>query len=99
VYISFELFGLFQKSPNDFIEMYTFSATRYGGVRPRRLFCCIGAISGPSADDGAEAYFHDQIVYCDDTPDSKVQMNMWRRELGIRVHAVRYALMDDVLRG
>ena len=34
---------------------------------------------------GGEPYFHDQIVYCDYTPDSKVQMNVWRRELGIRV--------------
>lgn len=40
-----------------------------------------------------EPYFHDQIVYCDDTPDSKVQMNVWRRELGIRVHAARKARM------
>ena len=40
-------------------------------------------------EQGAETYFHDQIVYCDDTPDSKVQMNVWRRELGIRVHARR----------
>lgn len=44
-------------------------------------------------EQGAEAYFHDQIVYCDDTPDSKVQMNVWRRELGIRVHAARKARM------
>lgn len=29
------------------------------------------------ADDAnGEPYFHDQIVFCDDTPDSKVQMNM-----------------------
>ena len=44
-------------------------------------------------EQGAEAYFHDQIVYCDDTPDSKVQMNVWRRELGLRVHAARKARM------
>ena len=33
-------------------------------------------------EQGTEAYFHDQIIYCDDTPDSKVQKNVWRRELG-----------------
>ena len=32
-------------------------------------------------------------MYADDTPDSKVQMNTWRRELGIRVHAARKARM------
>lgn len=42
---------------------------------------------------GGEPYFHDQIIYCDDTPDSKVQMNVWRRELGLRVHAARKARM------
>jgi hypothetical protein len=46
------------------------------------------------ADDAnGEPYFHDQIVFCDDTPDSKVQMNVWRRELGIRVHAAWKARM------
>lgn len=44
-------------------------------------------------EEGGEPYFHNQIVYADDTPDSKVQMNMWRRELGIRVHAARKARM------
>ena len=29
------------------------------------------------ADDAnGEPYFHDQIVFCDDTPDSKVQMDV-----------------------
>ena len=44
-------------------------------------------------EEGGEPYFHNQIVYADDTPDSKVQMNTWRRELGIRVHAARKARM------
>lgn len=35
-----------------------------------------------------ESHTTDQIVYCDDTPDSKVQMATWRRELEIRVYAV-----------
>lgn len=42
---------------------------------------------------GGDAYYHDQIVYCDDTPDSKVQMNTWRRELAIRVCPARKARM------
>ena len=42
---------------------------------------------------GGEAYFYDQMIWCDDTPDSKVQMNVWRRELGLRVHAARKARM------
>ncbi len=44
-------------------------------------------------EQGTEAYFHDQIIYCDDTPDSKVQKNVWRRELGTRVHAASKAEM------
>ena len=42
---------------------------------------------------GGDPYFHDQMIWCDDTPDSKVQMNVWRRELGLRVHAARKARM------
>ena len=44
-------------------------------------------------EQGTEAYFHDQIIYCDDTSDSKVQKNVWRRELGTRVHAASKAEM------
>ena len=44
-------------------------------------------------EEGGEPYFHDQIVYCDDTPDSKVQMSTYRRDLGIRIHAARKARM------
>lgn len=42
---------------------------------------------------GGEPYYHDQVVWCDDTPDSKVQMATWRRELGIRAHPARKARM------
>ena len=42
---------------------------------------------------GEEPYFHDQTVWCDDTPDSKVQMNTWRRELGIRARPARKSHM------
>ena len=48
---------------------------------------------GSIDEEGGEPYFHNQVVYADDTPDSKVQMNTWRRELGIRVHAARKARM------
>jgi hypothetical protein len=44
-------------------------------------------------EEGGEPYFHDQIVYCDDTPDSKIQMSTYRRDLGIRIHAARKARM------
>ena len=44
-------------------------------------------------EEGGEPYFHDQIVYCDDTPDSKVQMSTYRRDLGIRIHPARKARM------
>ena len=52
----------------------------------------VDSLTFPDAQ-GSEAYSHDQIVYCDDTPDSKVQMNVWRRELGIHVHAARKSRM------
>ena len=55
----------------------------------------VDALTFPD-DEGGEPYYHDQIVWCDDTPDSKVQMNVWRRELGIRVHAARKARMRKV---
>lgn len=32
---------------------------------------------------GEEAYFHDEILWCDDTPDAKVQMGVYRCELGL----------------
>ena len=34
----------------------------------------MGALTYPD-EPGGEAYFHNQIVYADDTPDLKVQMN------------------------
>ena len=39
--------------------------------------------------EGEDAYFHDETVWCDDTPDSKVQMATWRRELGLRARPAR----------
>lgn len=42
---------------------------------------------------GEDPYYHDELVWADDTPDSKVQMATWRRELGIRVRPARKANM------
>lgn len=44
-------------------------------------------------ESGEDAYYHDEIVWANDTPDSKVQMATWRRELGIRVRPARKARM------
>jgi hypothetical protein len=35
-------------------------------------------------EPGEEPYFRDELIWCDDTPDGKVQMNTYRRDLGIR---------------
>lgn len=86
---------------------------------------------------GEEPYFHDEMVWCDNTPDGQVSMSVYRRECGLRarplrksnmrrvsydwlaglrdkdgrwideipdgndhsIDAVRYAVMEDVLRG
>ena len=68
------------------------------------------------------SYLHDELVWCDNTPDRKQSMAVWRREAGFQlkeyerdrdgtwvdeipdgndhsIDAVRYAMMDDVLRG
>jgi phage terminase large subunit len=52
----------------------------------------VGALTYADAP-GEQPYYHDELVYCDDTPDAKVQMAVWRRELGIRVHPARKANM------
>jgi len=40
-------------------------------------------------EPGGEPYFHDELIWCDDTPDGKVQMNTYRRDLGIRARPAR----------
>ena len=64
-----------------------------------------------SDEPGEEPYYHDQVVWVDDTPDGKVQTSVYRRDLGGNwldiipdgddhsIDAIRYAMMDDVLRG
>ncbi|MDO4851517.1 MAG: hypothetical protein Q4A93_06650 [Actinomycetota bacterium] len=44
-------------------------------------------------DPGEEPYFHDELIWCDDTPDGKVQMNTYRRDLGIRARPARKGRM------
>ena len=54
----------------------------------------LGFVIEPIANElGGDESYHNQIMYVDDTPDSKVQMNTWRSGLGIRVHAARKARM------
>ena len=48
---------------------------------------------GRGFSDDAQPRIILRLIYCDDTPDSKVQMNTWRRELAIRVHPARKARM------
>lgn len=40
-----------------------------------------------------EAYYHDQVVWVDDTPDGKVQTSVYRRDLGIRARPARKGRM------
>ncbi len=43
--------------------------------------------------EGEDAYFHDEILWCDDTPDAKVQMGTYRRELELRARPARKSHM------
>ncbi len=42
---------------------------------------------------GEEPYFHDELVWCDDTPDGKVQMSVYRHECGLRARPARKSHM------
>lgn len=42
---------------------------------------------------GEGPYYHDELVWCDDTPDVKVQMSLYRRDLGIRARPARKGRM------
>ena len=44
-------------------------------------------------EPGEEPYYHDELIWCDDTPDAKVQMNVYRRDLGIRARPARKGRM------
>ena len=38
---------------------------------------------------GEDAYLHDELIWCDVTPDGKQSMAVWRREAGLRVRPAR----------
>ena len=40
-------------------------------------------------EPGRDAFLHDEIVWCDDTPDGKQSMAVYRRELGLRARPAR----------
>ena len=42
---------------------------------------------------GEDAYLHDELIWCDDTPDGKQSMAVWRREAGRRVRPARKSNM------
>ena len=45
-------------------------------------------------DEGREdACLHDELIWCDDTPDGKQSMAVWRREAGLRVRPARKSNM------
>lgn len=44
-------------------------------------------------EPGEEPYFHDELIWYDDTPDTKVQMNVCRRDLGIQARPARKGRM------
>lgn len=44
-------------------------------------------------EEGEEPYFHDEIVWADDTPDGKQQMAVYRRDFHIRIRPARKARM------
>jgi phage terminase large subunit len=45
---------------------------------------------------GEDAYFHDQLIWCDDTPDGKVQMATYRRDFSLRAHPARKSNMRQL---
>ena len=49
-------------------------------------------------EPGEEAYYHDQVVWVDDTPDGKVQTSVYRRDLGIRARPARKGRAQALLR-
>lgn len=44
-------------------------------------------------EPGEEPYFHDELIWCDDTPDGKQQMAVYRRECGLRARPARKSHM------
>lgn len=44
-------------------------------------------------EDGEEPYFHNELIWADDTPVGKQQMAVYRREFGMRIRLARKARM------
>ena len=42
---------------------------------------------------GEDAYLHDELIWCDDTPDGKQSMAAWRRDFGLRARPARKSNM------
>ena len=52
----------------------------------------VGALT--YADEpGEDSHLHDELIWCDDTPDGKQSMAVWRREAGLRVRPARKSNM------
>lgn len=43
--------------------------------------------------EGEEPYYHDELVWCDDTPDGRVSMATYRRDCGVRARPSRKSNM------
>ncbi|EHF02191.1 phage terminase large subunit [Olsenella sp. oral taxon 809 str. F0356] len=46
-----------------------------------------------SDEEGEEPYYHDELVWADNTPDGKQQVAVYRRDFGIRIRPSRKARM------
>jgi phage terminase large subunit len=46
-----------------------------------------------SDEVGKDPYQHDELIWCDDTPDGKQSMAVYRRELGLRIRPARKSNM------
>ena len=46
-----------------------------------------------AGEPGEDAYLHDEPIWCNDTPDDKQSMAVWRREAGLRVRPARKSNM------
>ena len=44
-------------------------------------------------EPGEDSYLHDELIWCDDTPDGKQSMAVWRREAELRVRPARKSNM------
>lgn len=52
----------------------------------------VGALTYAN-EPGEDACLHDELIWCDETPDGKQSMAAWRRETGLRVRPARKSNM------